>query len=695
MSRLFTRVRKNSAGSTFERNRFNFIEGTGVTLTITDDPTDQEIDITIASSGGVSFATPAIALGSAAAAGSASTAIRSDSTIAAFDTTAPVTQAIGDAAAVGVINFAARRDHVHGMPGFGSPVASAVGDTSANGSATTLARSDHRHARESFVTNTIALGSAAAAGSATTLIRSDATIQAFDGTVPTTSSPGDAAATGSVNFAARRDHVHGREQTPAKVAVQYATAAALSAFTASGSTLTATANGPLVVDGATTSVGDRILVRLQIDLGTAPGSSGDPRFNGIYTVTQVGAVGASPWILDRAPDANTSAEVDAGLLVYVQKGATLAGRIFKQIVPGPTIDTDALLFVGIKDWAFQVVISYATAAVLPNSPTYSGGVLTAGANAALIVDGSAVSLNQFILVKNQATGSQNGLYRVTAVGSGAAPWTLTRVSGYNSTAEIRAPWVFRPLLGATNAGLAFFQTAANPVLDTTALVYAATGTSSEPTVQVFTANGTWTAPPGCTRIIVEVVGGGGGGGGAAGVAAQAAGAGGGGGGGYVRRMFDISADGAPISGTVTVGTGGAGGPGATPAVGGNGNTSSFAHGGTTIQATGGSGGGAAAAGTTAARGGAGGAAGVGSGGDVNGAGQGGQHGARFSGTSAYGGAGGSSGLGTGGAPSTSEGAAGAVSGAYGGGGAGGASNSATARDGGAGANGVVIVTEFY
>jgi hypothetical protein len=74
--------------------------------------------LTFAQIGGssASFATPAIVLGSAAAAGAASTVIRSDATIAAFDATAPVTQAFGDAAAVGTAAFAARRDHKHGMP---------------------------------------------------------------------------------------------------------------------------------------------------------------------------------------------------------------------------------------------------------------------------------------------------------------------------------------------------------------------------------------------------------------------------------------------------------------------------------------------------------------------------------------------------------------------------------------------------
>lgn len=62
------------------------------------------------------YAAPTVALGTAAAVGSANSAIRSNSTIAAFDATVPVKQAFGDAAATGSVNFAARRDHVHGMP---------------------------------------------------------------------------------------------------------------------------------------------------------------------------------------------------------------------------------------------------------------------------------------------------------------------------------------------------------------------------------------------------------------------------------------------------------------------------------------------------------------------------------------------------------------------------------------------------
>ena len=121
----------------------------------------------------VSFATPAIVLGTAAAAGVAGSVIRSDSTIVAFDATVPTTSAVGDAAATGSQAVAARRDHVHG--------------------------------REAFATPAIVLGTAAAAGVATTHIRSDATIVAFDATTPANIGT---AATGAQAVAARRDHVH-------------------------------------------------------------------------------------------------------------------------------------------------------------------------------------------------------------------------------------------------------------------------------------------------------------------------------------------------------------------------------------------------------------------------------------------------------------------------------------------------------
>ena len=64
-------------------------------------------------------------------------------------------------------------------------------------------------------------------------------------------------------------------------------------------------------------------------------------------------------------------------------------------------------------------VDMATAAVLPNTPTYSNGssgvgaTLTAGANARLVVDGTNATAGDRILVQDQASALQNGLYDVT------------------------------------------------------------------------------------------------------------------------------------------------------------------------------------------------------------------------------------------------------------------------------------------
>ena len=87
---------------------------------------------------------------------------------------------------------------------------------------------------------------------------------------------------------------------------------------------------------------------------------------------------------------------------------------------------------------------YATAAALPNSPTYNNGTsgvgatLTANANAALVIDGvtlvSPTDNGIRVLVKNQVSSQHNGIYVVTEAGSGSAPWVLTRATDFDTAA---------------------------------------------------------------------------------------------------------------------------------------------------------------------------------------------------------------------------------------------------------------------
>ncbi len=203
--------------------------------------------------------------------------------------------------------------------------------------------------------------------------------------------------------------------------------------------------------------------------------------------------------------------------------------------------------------------------------------------------------------------------------------------------------------------------------------------------QVFTSSGTYTPTTGMKYCIIELVGGGGGGGGSQ-TAATASLPGAGGGGGYARKVVTAAAIG--TSQTVTIGAGGAGGAaGANNGVAGG--TTSV---GAIISATGGG------AGNTASSGlGGSGSGGIGSGGDINIAGGSGLTGSGTGVTYGVGSTGGTSffgnpnAAGTGNGGSHGSGSAGLN---YGSGGGGGLTLNSTQDAGGAGADGVVFITEY-
>lgn len=164
-------------------------------------------------------------------------------------------------------------------------------------------------------------------------------------------------------------------------------------------------------------------------------------------------------------------------------------------------DTD-LTVNSVNDSKYAIAVYVATTAALANTPTYDNGVdgvgatLTRTGNGAFpSTDGVAVPVGSKVLVKNQASQIQNGVYVLTQSSSGT-PWILTRDTSSDTTNKVHQQLVIVEV-GTTNAGNSYRQSTANPVIGTNNIVYtdtagtvirqAATGTQAVDQIPLYSA----------------------------------------------------------------------------------------------------------------------------------------------------------------------------------------------------------------
>lgn len=105
--------------------------------------------------------------------------------------------------------------------------------------------------------------------------------------------------------------------------------------------------------------------------------------------------------------------------------------------------------------------------------TYASGpqTLTATGNGTLTVDGVLCAQGQRVLVSQQATAQDNGIYVVTLTGSAGAPWQLTRAPDMATGAQITGATVLVEQ-GSTQAGSGWFVEGAGPdTIGTTAIFW--------------------------------------------------------------------------------------------------------------------------------------------------------------------------------------------------------------------------------
>jgi|GEM_PF-2371889 len=147
----------------------------------------------------------------------------------------------------------------------------------------------------------------------------------------------------------------------------------------------------LTIDSVLTQVADRVLVKDQ----TAELQ------NGVYTVTTVGD-GSTNWVLTRATDYDTAAEIIPGTLVPVSSGTVNGGSIWLETATVGTVGTDPVVF---SEFAApsSTYVTLATIQTISGAKTFSANIALSGGSTLNL--NSTTSIDGFIDDDSFATAS--------------------------------------------------------------------------------------------------------------------------------------------------------------------------------------------------------------------------------------------------------------------------------------------------
>lgn len=129
---------------------------------------------------------------------------------------------------------------------------------------------------------------------------------------------------------------------------------------------------------------------------------------------------------------------------------------------------------------FKEAAKYASTAALPslvynNGTAGVGATLTGVAFGAITFDGSTPSVNDRVLVKNQASTFQNGIYTVTIVGTAGTVFVLTRTTDANVSSEFKTGDSLFVTSGTSNSATTWAYTGIDsPTMGTDAITFVQT-----------------------------------------------------------------------------------------------------------------------------------------------------------------------------------------------------------------------------
>lgn len=145
----------------------------------------------------------------------------------------------------------------------------------------------------------------------------------------------------------------------------------------------------------------------------------------------------------------------------------LGGADFQSAKATNLADPSAASDAATKNYVDNSLAGLAWKQPVSAATTTNGTLTTAYANTQ-VIDGVTLTTGMRILLKNQTTGTENGIYVVQATGS------PVRATDSATTVQLQSATVY-VISGTVNKDTAYTQTADSPVVGTTAIVFAQVG----------------------------------------------------------------------------------------------------------------------------------------------------------------------------------------------------------------------------
>lgn len=106
-----------------------------------------------------------------------------------------------------------------------------------------------------------------------------------------------------------------------------------------------------------------------------------------------------------------------------------------------------------------------------NGTSGVGATLTSTVNQVFTIDGVTPAVGARVLIKDQSTAFQNGIYTVTNVGSLSIPWILTRATDFDSASQMFVGDTIFVATGTVNGVTAWMQTATVTTVGTSSITF--------------------------------------------------------------------------------------------------------------------------------------------------------------------------------------------------------------------------------